>query len=61
MHPIQNELTVLAIEWPYVVDETGERRKGLIGFLFSASSYQENSAWKSIDVKGRMIEFNDPE
>jgi hypothetical protein len=59
--PISNKLTVISIEWPYVVDENGERRRGLWGFLFSFRSEQENSAWKNIDVKGQIIEFNDPE
>ena len=61
LQPIPNKLTVLTIEWVIAHDEKGNRREGLIGFLFSASSYQENSSWKDIKVKGRMIEFNDPD
>ncbi len=58
--PIPGNLTILALEWPYIRDQEGKRVWGRIGLLFSLGSDQENSRWKGTDVSGRIIEINEP-
>ncbi len=61
LQPIPGELTILALEWPILHDENGEKVRGRVGLLFSLGGDQENSAWKDLDVGGRLIEINEPQ
>jgi hypothetical protein len=56
LHSFPRNLPILGIEFIYHIPRL---RRGLIGLLFHLESEPDTSLWKSLDIKGQILEIQD--